>query len=110
MIFGKTVEIHYNSKGAYAVCSYKGNEEFLNELFDAVRGMSVSDDIDEPVYFLEPIIKERFKKKAYRDFVRFLSSNGLYSDSCFKRLVVNSDNKQTLERVSAIICSYRFAG
>lgn len=109
MIFGKTVEIHYNSKGAYAVCSYKGNEEFLNELFDAVRSMGVSDDIDEPAYFLEPIIKEYFKKKAYRDFVRFLISNGLYSDSCFKRLITNSEYKLTLERVSAIICSYRFA-
>lgn len=109
VIFGKTVEIHYDSKGAYAVCSYKGNQEFLNEFFDAVRSMGVSDDADYPAYFLEPIVKQYFKKKAYRDFVGFLVSNGLYSDSCFKKLITNSECKPTLERVSAVICSYRFA-
>lgn len=108
MLFGKTVDIRYNSHGAYAVCSYKGNEEFLNNLFDEIRKMPVSDDPNTPAYFLEPIIRKYFKRFAYRDFIHFLSFNGIYSDGYFKGLVTNPQYRTELCRVSAVICSYKF--
>lgn len=109
LIFGKTVEIRYNSKGAYAICSYKENEEFLNALFDELKHMSVSDYDGYNAYFLEPIIRRFFKKKAYRDFVRFLSFNGFYSDSIMSDMVTNPSMRTELQRISAVACAYRFS-
>lgn len=108
MIFGRTVDIHYDVSGAYATCSYKGNEEFLNAFFDELKHMGISDGDDEPALFLEPILKAYFKNKAYTDFKYFLVANGYYSDSYMYAMVTNPSYYEILMRVSAVICSYRF--
>lgn len=106
--FGKVVDIDYLNGYAHASCVYDENEIFLNNLFDEFRRMSISDDADNPAYFLIPILKENFKKKAYTDFIRFLKSEGMYSDAVVKSVITNKTNYDKALRMASVICGYRF--
>ena len=106
--FGKVVDIDYLNGYAHASCVYDENEDFLNNLFYEFRRMSISDDNENPAYFLEPIIRKYFKKKAYTDFVEFLKSEGIYSDVSINYLVFNKEGYDKLLRMSSVICGYQF--